>query len=911
MTSRWYSILGPNDWPGVKLETGNPLIDTTYKNILSSDYVSLAASGTMYLTSGSGIRLITPGYVDASGIRATEIAVETIKSIDSSGNIVETYPGPTGGFLYKVDDFKASSNDFFTLNDSNQVTLPTVGAGAALWSNPSGNVLESYGYLKLIDKETLPPPDPTQDAIVIPPTVLVSGENVKLVTEQIQIGQPFPYFRGSVLTHTGEDGLAAWAPADYLKADGVLFNRYPKRAAYVYGASEAGGNSKVYIVDGEPDWASLDIEKAAFEQEQQADGQVVQDTNFFLALAEAVANAEETGLSMEKEFQFNDTIALVKADSRDVVYAKIASTVTFFAAGSGNVNLKVDTNPVSSNFTDSLGDTHKVKILEICGRSSEGGTKVGYSEANDDTGLGSFYGSTISGIPDGAYYAYSVTRGAYLSMQLDPEATNRFYCGNFQDDTFTFKPSTLNNISIRPDVSTGFNLLAENIDFAIYGKKLIEYNNYDEDTFELNDSHIPEKINPAFYVDAFVPNACSGVLGSGVFVETFLNMERTRPSGYVFDHNPKICINTYKPHIISTIDNIDPVDIPFYQLPFGETDTAAGSDTDFSLLKHYADVTIKGITYSDSIITEQVYLPKPDTNLEGEYVANALLTLDKNGKIISRIARTNPVAPNAPSNIEIEAAVNGSVSLSWEEPDDDGGKPIANYVIEFSANDGVSYTEIFDDSSQAIYFQRGTNIQTDATIIGLSPGVSYILAVKAQNEIDIGAAVTAGPLTIADYNSPSVPRNGYVERVFGTDNNANNTSRATLFWQSPSSIGTSSVDGYLIEFSIDYGKTWSYYNLPTNLVNETRSISNHGSISELNGFTWEVQDIYGLDNKKNYWFRVSALNSSGQSSFLHIYSHGNIPADETVEAIERQQEKEAELLSNWDFGTVLFTGVCT
>ena len=207
-----------------------------------------------------------------------------------------------------------------------------------------------------------------------------------------------------------------------------------------------------------------------------------------------------------------------------------------------------------------------------------------------------------------------------------------------------------------------------------------------------------------------------------------------------------------------------------------------------------------------------------------------------------------------------------------------------------------SYTEIFNDSSQAIYFQRGTNVQTDATIIGLSPGVSYIFAIKAQNEIDIGGAVTAGPLTIADYDAPSVPRNGYVERVFGTDNVSNNTSRATLFWQAPSSIGTSAIDGYLIEFSIDHGKTWSYYNLPTNLVNETRAITNHGSITELNGFTWEVQDIYGLDNKKNYWFRLSALNSNGQSSFLHIYSHGNIPAEETAEAIERQQEKEAELL---------------
>ncbi len=910
MTSRWYSILGPNDWPGVKLETGNPLIDTTYKNILSSDYVSLAASGTMYLTSGSGIRLITPGYVDASGIRATEIAVETIKSIDSSGNIVETYPGPTGGFLYKVDDFKSSANDFFTLNDSDQVTLPTVGAGAALWSNPSGNLLESFGYLKFIDQETIPPPDPTQDAIIVPPKVLVSGSDVQLITEQIQIGQAFPYFKGSILTHTGEDGVAAWAPAEYLKADGVLFNRYPKRAAYVYGASAAGGNSKVYIVEGEPDWASLDIEQAAFEQDQAAEGQVVQDTNFFLELMNA-ANDDSNALSMEDEFQFNDTIALVKADSRDVVYAKIASTITFFSAGSGNVNLNVDVNPVSSDFTDSLGDTHKVHILEICGRSSPDGTKVGYVEDADETGLGAFYPTSISGIPDGAYYAYSVTRGAYLSMQIDPDAVERFYCGDNQDDTFTFKPSTLNNISIRPDIATGFNLLGENIDFAIYGKKMLDYNNYDEDIYKLNDSLVPEKLNPAFYVDAFVPNACSGVLGSGVYVETFLNMERTRPSGYVLDHNPKVCINTYKPHTISFINNIDPVDIPFYQLPFGKTDGADGSDIDFSLLKHYADVTIKGITYTDSVITEEVYLPKPDTNLEGEYVANALLTLDKNGKIISRIARANPVAPNPPTNIEVEAAVNGSVSLSWEEPNDDGGKPIANYVIEFSANDGVSYTEIFNDSSQAIYFQRGTNVQTDATIIGLSPGVSYILAVKAQNEIDIGGAVTAGPLAIADYDAPSVPRNGYVERVFGTDNVSNNTSRATLFWQAPSSIGTSAIDGYLIEFSIDYGKTWSYYNLPTNLVNETRAITNHGSITELNGFTWEVQDIYGLDNKKNYWFRLSALNSNGQSSFLHIYSHGNIPADETAEAIERQQEKEAELLSNWDFGTVLFTGVCT
>ena len=38
--------MSPTGWGGVTISTNNPKVDGTYYDIISSDYVSLAASGT-------------------------------------------------------------------------------------------------------------------------------------------------------------------------------------------------------------------------------------------------------------------------------------------------------------------------------------------------------------------------------------------------------------------------------------------------------------------------------------------------------------------------------------------------------------------------------------------------------------------------------------------------------------------------------------------------------------------------------------------------------------------------------------------------------------------------------------------------------------------------------------------------
>ena len=101
--SRWYKIFGPSDWPGVTLETGNTKIDGTYYNVLTDKSVQFAAETYMWLVAKSGIRLITPGYVDASGLRAKNLLVENFSRINGAGEPVDFYDGEIGGLMYKYD----------------------------------------------------------------------------------------------------------------------------------------------------------------------------------------------------------------------------------------------------------------------------------------------------------------------------------------------------------------------------------------------------------------------------------------------------------------------------------------------------------------------------------------------------------------------------------------------------------------------------------------------------------------------------------------------------------------------------------------------------------------------------------------------------------------------------------------
>ena len=351
----------------------------------------------------------------------------------------------------------------------------------------------------------------------------------------------------------------------------------------------------------------------------------------------------------------------------------------------------------------------------------------------------------VSGAPVTGY-AYAVNKGGYLSMQLDPTAISGFNCnsgimGN-DESPYSFKPSTLNRVSIRPDTHTAFNLLAENIDFVVYGKKSTIYNRYEPELFDLDDNGLPTGIVPGFKIDANVPNAAKGTLQSGVLFDGYTDINETIPSGYIVDETAKVCIQTRNAYVIDTI--------------------TSGNST----LDYIADLTVNGVTYTSGLIAEDIYF-RPIPSLDGstKYVANAPLTISTEGKLVSQIPETVPTVPGSPTGLSVISG-NSSVTLSWVAPTNNGGRTVINYKIEYSANSGATWTT----------YEKPVSKSTSLSLTGLSNGVSYVFRVSAINSVGTGA-----PSQVSDSATPNAGKPSLVRSLAQSRGNLT----VTLTWIVP------------------------------------------------------------------------------------------------------------------------------
>jgi hypothetical protein len=825
MSTPWYTIFGPRSWPGVEINTGNKKIDAVYYNLLSDNNVQLAASGVMWLVAGTGIRMITPGYVDVSGLRAHTMLFKEAKRIDNSGQIIPTYIGSTGSVVYKYDDHNLAgipSNELVYNTGIGKLTMPSKPLGMLYVSK--GNTIEGEAPTKEFGsfEEIVPVPTivvPGEDGA--PPTIVPSYVTVNthaIFTSGISIYPNLDSYKGSILTHMGSGNKVEWSNAPYLKADGATWTRFPKRPIFIDG-------DRIIFYRDQPAWAQDWVNSPTPE-------------------------------ILKKEFGIGeDTIELITLKDRSVTQVKFATTILY---GVGDVQTEDGPDlltPLTSLFTT-------VSFIDPDDTAS-GLEKIGYAvkicspKPWDGTAKTNTNG-----------YAFSVTKGAYLSMQLSPDATKRFNCiDGFPNSPFRFKPSTSNNISIRPNVNTGFNLLAENIDFMVFGQRQTKFNNYEEELFDLDDSLTPSGLIPAFKIDANIPNAASGTVESGVYYVKYLDRARLNPSGWSYDSNPKITINSKTAYQISSL--------------------ATGINAGLGL---YADLTVSGITYSTQLIADKIFLnPKPTDDNSGGYIANSLLTLDRSGRVISRVPRQNPTVPSAPSGIRLDPGhTNGigntEVSLVWISPENDGRSALLGYSLQFSSNDGETWTDL----PNTLYsIDRASEVTPLATIVGLSPLISYRFRVAAQNGIGVGDYSSGSAPIVPGSEVPKRPDNFTSSRVFDETLYSN----ILLSWDPPQA-GADSVLGYVIEESTDGGATWQYYNLPTALIS---------SDSELISATESVVD---------YVYKISAWNSYGQSAFAYTYVQGNAIDEADPEEEARQEETANDVLSNWDFGKVLFTGVC-
>lgn len=83
---------------------------------------------------------------------------------------------------------------------------------------------------------------------------------------------------------------------------------------------------------------------------------------------------------------------------------------------------------------------------------------------------------------------------------------------------------------------------------------------------------------------------------------------------------------------------------------------------------------------------------------------------------------------------------NDSCKLTWFSPEDDGGSPITNYVIEKREADRKAWTPV-----------TCTVTRQNATVQGLIQGKAYFFRIAAENSIGMGPFVeTTEELVIRD-----------------------------------------------------------------------------------------------------------------------------------------------------------------
>lgn len=828
---QWYNILNPRNWSGVDIRTGNNKIDGVYYNLLSNNHVSLAASGSIFLASNSGIKLISPSFVDTSGFRANTVLSENYGRINATGGIIPLYSGANSGLVVKLNDNTLLSTNIITYNSGeNSLQFPSASEGSVLYIVPTytanGVVINSTKKISSFNDLQLVPANTDTQGATSPSEIVMSTKLTANSGISIGPNNNLNSFSGYVLLHDGSGRPAQWKPSNFLKENyntslpmeglepvGVSWIRFPKRPIKFLDGKIA------FYLDDRP-WspypAVQNIQQIIKEfgegfdtvQVENLGGGGIEKTHSFIKFA------------TEDKFPFIE-ISPDGAKSPFVPFESVFQETT-------------TSDPLVPG-----ASSIRVLVVSIC---------PGQPLAANQNG-----------------FAFSVTKGAYLPMQLSPDATNRLTCPS--DTPYTFKPSTLNNISIRPNIHTSFNMLGENIDFLVYGKKTIPFNNYSGSIYNLNENYIPQGLVPTFKIDANISNSVSGS-PTGVFYSRFLDREKTAPSGWGYDDKGKVCINTSGSYILASI-------------PSGA-----------STLSTYADLTVSGHTYSTTLTTEDIYLkPPPSSSITSKYISNALLTLDKNGKIISRVPKLNPILPTKPLNVIGSVGANSGrgnyeYSLQWDPPANDGRSKIVKYNIQFSLDEGSSWTNAQTlDKDQIGYVDRGLQYQTSCTVKGFSTPSVYF-RVAAQNSVGIGPYSEQSSIFEPNSSVPKSPVSVSGQRYYISDS----LSEINLSWSTSTQQGSPTFSGYVIEESKDYGNTWYYYNQPNiNFITET------------------TETLTGLTASDDYTYRISAWNSSGSSAYSYVYVSGL----KLNEPDENEEEKNNNILSVWDFGVVLFTGVCS
>jgi len=917
----------------------------TYGTYISNTGIVLATNGkikivcanetesNIFEVSPSGI--FAPKLTIGSGETKTVIDGGGITKVDStddpnSPTIIEQYEGPASGILYKSvtisDDqttvIDAKSTDLLSLDLDNQaIIFKNATNGQVLYANLDTGYLQGNAKVSILDNS---------DGINGASGVLKLVDDYAIDTPLIRIGPPLETYKGRILTHDGE-GVAIWGPSDFLRADGLNYNRFVKRSV------------AFNIVNGDTILSTIFSFTTDLSVNEGGTGPVDAET-------------------IESEFGLTDTIAIYTPTGK-IHYCKLAITIPQQSTTEdvtdtlASASLFINRDQLTVQFTPPIPDDWSLDDLKI----------------------------TTSTQTNYIAYAFSVQKGSYLDMQLEPGATDRFSTEGLDPEgtdpsvrsELGFKPSTANTISIRPHVYTSFNKVAEDIDFAIYGYRKTLYNRYEPEWFNQDSNGLPTGITPAFYVHSYVENSFEGSIISGINRAAIrvpkddsgnLLVDEIYADSPIPDLNPKLCINTKEPFALASLDNVktnsgDEVGIYRAVLRINDSDSVTYGMPSGTLvvtempLTKYADLTVSGYLYSNNIVADSIYLNFDNSVARPKYIANAPLTINNYGEIISLIPPAPPTPPGPPRfysnrNSSIFESSDG-VTVYWRAPVDDGRSPIYSYVIQYSSGIGVENSTDWitylnpnnDDTPNDLYaiLNKVENIDASIAGSGLKEDVTYKIRIFGINYE--GSGVYSSVLGNTDATALRIiptecaaPENLIVDRKF-VDNEGNSTIIETyeddgftvlrytnpiLKFDQPSQVGTNPPESYVIDYAPLYTFNTIYEDSedPTQGLEPVKELQWTSAVITYDGIDYvgeidatitegaiitqiagENLTLNSIPSDMTYYFRVRPRHENGYGSPVFYKSVGT-----RGEPVITAPVIESE---DWDFGVTTFTGVCS
>jgi len=209
--------------------------------------------------------------------------------------------------------------------------------------------------------------------------------------------------------------------------------------------------------------------------------------------------------------------------------------------------------------------------------------------------------------------------------------------------------------------------------------------------------------------------------------------------------------------------------------------------------------TIKWFRNDDEISEENTTIENVDYNTKLTVVGAVrkqtgvykIVATNEHGTDEATVEVTVLSAPSKPKGpLKVTDVTKKGCKLEWEKPEDDGGLPVKEYLVEKM------------DTATGRWMPVGRTKDTDMDVPGLSEGKEYLFRVKAVNDEGDSEPLEADAAIVAKdpYGPPGKPS---MPEIFDWD-----VDRVDLKWEPPKSSGGAPITSYIIEKKERYGSSW-------------------------------------------------------------------------------------------------------